>query len=125
MLLAAQHAGPIRRFQPEANSISNVEEPLWLIVSPWALGYTMGGPAAWNAFIVGVIIAVAAASALVAFQRWEEWVNVGLGIWLVISPWLLGVSGETNVVWNQIVVGVPVIALAAWSAFAEGQRFAT
>jgi hypothetical protein len=27
MLLHAQHAGPIRRFQPDANSISNVEEP--------------------------------------------------------------------------------------------------
>ena len=45
---------------------------LWLAISPWALSYAMHAVPTWNALIVGVIIAVAAAGALVAFHKWEE-----------------------------------------------------
>jgi hypothetical protein len=25
-----------------------------------------------------------------ALQRWEEWLNIALAAWIVVSPWLLG-----------------------------------
>jgi hypothetical protein len=89
---------------------------LWLIISPWVLAYAMETLPTWNACIVGVIIAVAAAAAFFAFHKWEEWVNVVLAAWLIISPFLLGYQAHATVLWNQIVVGVVVGGLALWTA---------
>ncbi len=88
---------------------------LWLIVSPWLLAYSGEATAAWNAWVPGVIIAVAALAALFSFHEWEEWVNGLLGVWLVISPWLLGYSALAAATWNHVVVG----AIAAILAFFE------
>jgi hypothetical protein len=94
----------------------NVVVGLWLIASPWALGYATLTTPAWNAYVVGVIIAVAALAALFAFHAWEEWVSVALGAWLLVSPWLLGFAATSTALWNQLVVGLIVGALALWSA---------
>lgn len=89
---------------------------LWLVISPWALSYMTEARPTWNAVIVGVIIAVAAIAALVAFHKWEEWINVVLGAWLIVSPFLLGFAAHATALWNQIVVGVLVGGLALWTA---------
>jgi hypothetical protein len=100
---------------------------IWLIASPWVLQYAAQTTPAWNAYAVGVIVAVAALSALLAFHQWEEWVNVALGAWLIVSPWLLGFASLTHAVWNQVIVGVVAGALALWCAMRarEGGQFAT
>jgi hypothetical protein len=100
----------------------NVVLGLWLIVSPWVLGYAVQTTPAWNAYVLGVVIAVAAVAALVSFHAWEEWVNVALGAWLVVSPWILGFAASTTALWNQIVVGIIVGGLALWSAMATHDR---
>lgn len=92
---------------------------IWLAISPWALSYMAEADAAWNAAVVGVVIAVAAAAAIMAFHQWEEWVNVVLGAWLIVSPFLLGYAANETVLWNQIVVGVLVGGLALWTAVTE------
>jgi hypothetical protein len=90
---------------------------LWLIISPWVLGYATLQNATWNSWIPGVIMAVAAFSAVVAFHAWEEWVNVALGVWLIVSPWLLGYGTlDVPATWNHIIVGVVAGGLALWSA---------
>lgn len=96
---------------------------LWLILSPWALGYTATQAAFWNAIVLGLVIGAIAIAALVEFREWEEWLDMALGAWLVISPWLLGFGttvtglegGVFAATWNFVVVGVLTIALAAWS----------
>jgi ABC-type uncharacterized transport system permease subunit len=88
---------------------------LWLAISPWALSYAMEAVPTWNALIVGVIIAVAAAGALVAFHKWEEWINVALAAWLIVSPFALDYAVHTTVMWNHIIVGVLVGILAFWT----------
>jgi hypothetical protein len=95
---------------------------VWLVVSPWALGYAGETMAAWNAYIFGVIIAVAAIAALVAFHEWEEWVNAVIGLWLIVSPWVLGFSGLAAAMWNFVAVGVIVAVLAAWAAYMARQE---
>lgn len=94
----------------------NLALGIWLVLSPWVLAYAGEATAAWNAHIVGAIIAVAAFAALIAFQRWEEWVNAGLAAWLIVSPFILGFSALTYALWNQIIVGLLVGCLAIWSA---------
>ncbi len=100
----------------------NVLLGLWLIISPWALGFAGDTTLAWNVWTVGAIIAVVAIAALVAFQRWEEWINVALGAWLIASPWVLGFAGNEAAMWNAVVVGIAVGGLALWSSMIEHER---
>ena len=98
---------------------ANLVLGLWLAVSPWALSYAAAATPAWNAHIVGVIIAVASIAALSTFQVWEEWVNAALGVWLIVSPFIVGFGNLTTAVWNQLIVGIVVLVLAAWAASTE------
>ena len=120
-------------------SIKHWQDPLnlilgiWMIVSPWALRYqtdmtlnaVMSNAATSNAVILGILIAAAALVALFRVMAWEEWVNVVLGIWLVVSPFILGFNGLMNALWNQVVVGVVVGILAIWSAVAAPETVNT
>ena len=38
----------------------------------------------------GAAIAAISIAAIVAFSKWEEWLNLLLGLWLIGSPWVLG-----------------------------------
>ena len=98
---------------------------VWLFLSPWILGFAAATPAgeavgagftvaAWNAWILGVVIAVLALWAAFQFAEWHDWVNGVLGVWLVISPWILGFAALGAALWNHLVVGLLVVALAAW-----------
>jgi|SRR5882724_8171243 len=100
------------RYRDAANLILG----LWLAISPLALSYMTESTPALNANIVGVIIAVAAAAALISFHKWEEWVNVALGAWLIVSPFALDFASHADALWNQIIVGVLVGGLALWTA---------
>ena len=104
------------RLASQWKDAGNLVLGLWLAISPWALSYAGEFRPAWNAHIVGVIIAIAALAALTAFQQWEEWVNAALGAWLIVSPYLLGFSALTSALWNQIIVGLLVAILAVWAA---------
>jgi len=105
-----------KRLTAQWKDAVNVVLGLWLIASPWALGFAMDQAPTWNAWAVGVVIAVAALAALVAFNKWEEWAEVPLGAWLIVSPYLLGFSTMMNPTINQALVGVIVAGLAIWSA---------
>ena len=87
---------------------------LWLIVSPWAFGYAQGSAQMVNAVLSGVVIAVLAAFDLYKTYFWAVVVNLLLGIWVAVSPWVLGVAGTNTVVWNELLVGIAVVVLALW-----------
>jgi hypothetical protein len=86
---------------------------IWLCLSPWALQFDLDSVPTHNAVIVGFLIILAEVVTLSIFEPWEEWINVALGAWLVISPWVLGVA-ETAATVNFVVIGVLVIALALY-----------
>lgn len=92
---------------------------VWLIVSPFALGYAAQATTAWNAYAIGVVIAVLSAAALWQFQKWEEWLSALLGAWLIVSPWILGLGVGDVATWNQVIVGIVVGVLAFWSGVTE------
>lgn len=90
---------------------------LWLVAAPFILGYS--GVAMTNDIIVGLAIAVLAASRLVGNGykvAWPSWVNVILGAWLLLAPVTLGYTTLPAAFWNDIIMGIVVIALAAISA---------
>ncbi len=110
--MATTREMPAYRWQDAVNFLLGV----WLFFSPWILGFTDIQAAAWNAYLFGAIIAVDAAFAFFMFRKWEEWLNVIFGAWLVVSPWILGFSGTTMLLWNAVIVGLAVLILAVWSA---------
>lgn len=106
----------------------------WLFLSPWILGFTVGVPvegveaaagfttAAWNAWIVGVLIVALALWAALRFAEWHDWATGVLGVWLVASPWILGFAALTAALWNHVVVGLLIVALAAWELWEVRQQ---
>jgi hypothetical protein len=92
----------------------------FLFASPWIFGFT-SGPAATNAYICGVIIAALSIAALAAFAIWEEWLNVVVGLWVLVSPWVLGFAGTTAAT-VQVIVGIIVAVLAAIELWMMYQR---
>jgi hypothetical protein len=104
------------RLMTHWRDVANLVLGLWLAISPWALAYMTEARPAWNALIIGVIIAVAAAAALIAFHKWEEWVNVGLAVWLIVAPFTLEFATHAVAMWNHIIVGLLVGILALWTA---------
>jgi hypothetical protein len=99
----------------------NVVLGLWLIVAPWVLDYSGQDNAVWNRVVVGAAIAVLAITRMVSPVSTAplSWVNVVLGGWLVVAPFVLTYNDTTEtaaIYWNDIVVGVLVLILAAISA---------
>ena len=58
------------------------------------------------------MIAVLAIAALAAFAVWEEWLNLIVGLWTLVSPWVLGFLGTTAMT-VHVIIGVAVAILAA------------
>ncbi|MBX4899631.1 SPW repeat protein [Rhizobium bangladeshense] len=98
-----------------AFDIVNIVAGLGLLISPWLLGFAGETFAAWNAWIAGAVIAVIAAAALYAYYEAEEWLNLVLGIWAFVAPWVLGFSAVTAAMWVHVIAGIVVAALAAGS----------
>jgi hypothetical protein len=89
---------------------------LWLIVSPWALSFAADRRPMWNASAIGLIIAIAALAALISFHKWEEWIEAALGLWLIVSPYILSFTSQMHATVNQVVIGIIVAALAVWAS---------
>lgn len=101
-----------RRWQDWVNLLLGV----WLFLSPWVLAYTTAPTiAAWNAWVLGVALVVFSAIAVSMPQMWEEVINVLIGIWMIISPWVLGFTGTRSAEANAVIVGIVAIVLAAWA----------
>lgn len=85
---------------------------IWLFISPWVVGFEGSQMAAsWNAWILGVAVVVFSAIAVSMPQVWEEIINLLLGIWMVISSWVIGVTSR-SVETNAVIVGLLVILFA-------------
>jgi hypothetical protein len=94
-----------RQWQDWANLILGV----WLIIAPFLLDF--GGTdsrAAVNAYVMGVGVTIFAVAALYRPPTWEEGINLAIGIWLIIAPFVLGYTGLTMATWIHVIVGLLV-----------------
>src|SRR5258708_14177869 len=82
-----------------------------LFFSPWVFGFD-AGKASGNAHIAGIVIAVLAIAALAAFAVWEEWLNLIVGLWALVSPWVLGFQGTTAMTVHVIICAAVAIVAA-------------
>lgn len=84
-------------------------------ISPWVIGFNRSSPnlVASN-LIVGIAVALLALGFASAYERTHgmSWVVVAMGIWLIITPWVVtGVTTTTSMLWSNIVVGACVVVL--------------
>src|SRR5579884_917381 len=98
----------------------NVLAGIWLIISPFVLGYT-GADATWNPIVFGAIVCVLAFARLAGGARATgiSLVNMAIGVWLFVSAFWLASSSQAS--WNVGILGVVVFLLAAWAS-APGSR---
>jgi hypothetical protein len=118
------------KWQHAANGLFGV----WLVASPWVFAFADHRAAALNASMIGLLIALVAASALLAHHEpgahgagerglgkvapWltEEWSTAEVGAWLIVSPYLLGFDTMQAASWTHLIVGMLVVVLALWAA---------
>ena len=94
---------------------------VWLMLTPSALGLT--GAAAHSDHLIGALIVTAAVIALAEVGRAARFINVLLGAWVIVAPWVLG--GATGVSrWTDAIAGALVILLSLRRG-PVGERYGT
>jgi hypothetical protein len=92
---------------------------LWLMISPRVLHFAAThSDAVWNTWLLGAaIILVTAVSRYLVDTRspWQDMATAALGLWLMISPWVLGFAAHMTERSNSIITGFLVAVLALWA----------
>ncbi|HZI69477.1 MAG TPA: SPW repeat protein, partial [Hanamia sp.] len=85
---------------------------IWLFISPWlfAFGHTNYS---WDSFLMGALLIIFSLMALGNKRIWEEWITLIIGVWIFISPWVLGFANAPDS-WNFYIVGAAVFILSIW-----------
>ena len=103
----------------QARSASGVNVLLgcWLIASPWIFAYTGNASAFWNSIVAGALVVLLAAGrfSLPRSSLGSSWLNVLLGLWTIVSPWIYGYAANGAAMWDCIAVGIAIALLASWS----------
>lgn len=102
-----------QRWQDWVNLVLGV----WLFISPFVGLGAVNSVIAWNSYVFGVAIVIFAIWALARPQQWEEWINFLIGLWLIISPFVLTYyATQQGPATNHIIVGILVAGGAIWAA---------
>jgi hypothetical protein len=94
----------------------NVLLGIWLIISTFVLTAFNNLPnARWNNVIVGILVAI---FGLARFSSTAptglSWANLVLGIWLIISPFVLGFAHVVGAMWHNVIVGI-IVGVLGWA----------
>ncbi len=91
-------------------TVINLLAGIWMIIAPFAVGAATG--ARWNDVIFGILILACAIGRMAnPSAQGLSWANFIFGIWLIISPFILGFVGS-GLRWNNIVTGIIVLIFA-------------
>lgn len=93
---------------------------VYTALSPWIVGYQTTRQLAVNDLIVGIAAAVLAFGFAAALDRTHglTWTVPVLGVWLIVSPWVVqGVSPTGAMIWSSVVAGAVLTALGLTAAY--------
>ncbi|MBI4059540.1 SPW repeat protein [Candidatus Giovannonibacteria bacterium] len=51
-----------------------------------------------------------------------NWTQLVLGLWIILSPWLLGFSSITVMKWSNLIAGTIIFLINVWIIFGEKGR---
>ena len=101
----------IKHWQDAVNAVIGFA----LILSPLALRYIDESVATTNAVVIGLALVAAALGAMLTPKAWEEWTEVILGLWMVLSPWALGFGAHMTAMYVAVACGALVVLFALWT----------
>jgi hypothetical protein len=87
---------------------------IWLIASPWVLGFSGPLQAVGGFVALGVLLAICAVTEMFIPEPWEEWSELLLGLWLIGSPWVLEFTQVQAAAQNAVTCGTIVCVMAVW-----------
>ena len=100
----------VKHWQDPVNALVGV----WLVLSPWVLGFHNVVIAAATTAAVGALLLVSSVGAMQFPQAWEEWLDVILGVVLMALPVVFGFDTVPVALRNALVCGAVVTFLALW-----------
>jgi hypothetical protein len=86
---------------------------IWLCISPGALNYGNDLTATYASVLTGIVLLCTEMLTISPFRLWEEWINAGVGAWLIAAPWLLQIH-NSSVKINFVAVGALAVTLALY-----------
>ena len=101
------------RTEDDAINWLNGVVAITFMLSPWLLGFSEHPIASWNAWMSGSVIGIVALSTLITAYEWEEWLNLLLGLWVAVSPWILGFTAVSSATWSHLAAGALMTALSS------------
>jgi hypothetical protein len=99
--------------------VVNVLVGIWLVISPWILGFNNESQAMVLAVALGVALLAAAAGALVLPRAWEEWSEALVGLVAIVSPWAIGMQSNIAFRNSAIIAGAIAVVMAGWTLVAD------
>lgn len=85
---------------------------LILMASPWLAGFTGDVIASSNAVLCGMLMLSFTVAAFIRGRDWRSWMNLVPGVWVFLSPFILGfVASEVPTI-IHVVVGLTVSILS-------------
>ena len=81
---------------------------LYVAASPWIIGFNATTQLATSNFVAGIAVAFLAYGFAVALDRAHgmTWTLPVLGVWVIISPWILpGGALTAGMIWSNVVAG--------------------
>jgi SPW repeat len=81
---------------------------LYVAASPWIVGFSATGSLATSDLIVGIAVAFLAYGFATTLDRAHgmTWTVPVLGVWVIVSPWILpGFAATAGMMWSNVVAG--------------------
>ena len=100
----------VKHWQDPVNALVGV----WLVCSPWILGFQNVVIAAVTTTAVGALLFASSIGAMRFPQAWEEWLDVALGVGLMLLPAAFGFDDVQRALQNALACGAIVTFLALW-----------
>jgi len=97
------------RQERDTSNWVNVVLGIWVIFSPFVLAMH-SSQALWNNVITGVVVCALALIRWGTHRPGLSWLNLIVGIWVVISPFVLFLNSA--VMWNNVILGIIIAASA-------------
>ena len=97
---------------------------LYVAASPWIVGFSASRQLAGCDLIAGIAVAVLAYGFASALDRTHgmTWTLPVLGLWVIVSPWILhGFTPTAGMIWSNVIAGA-VLACLGMTATYFGMR---
>ncbi len=99
---------------------------IWEVIAAFVLNISAAPVSFWNSIIVGILLIVLGGWATMAVNpraaRTLNWINAVLGLWLIVSPFVLGATALAGPLWSEVIGGILAVVFSAWAALASTTR---